>query len=295
MAKKRYVLIGSLCLLIGFCLITALINPAIALAGSSNNIKDDLDYLTADEIESIQWEIDQVGSAHDLDVVIVITDQTEGKSSRDFADDYFDYNGFGMGEDASGLLLLINMEAREVLISTSGKAIDIFTDSRIDSILDAVAPNLTDENYYNASMEFISQVGKYAQLGIPQGQYRQDEKDSSPGVPQGEYPPSYSSNTYWDRAVGLMATPLVYFIALVIAILATVIASSGNKGKVTVSNRTYEEGGSFLLTDKRDDFINQTVTRVRVANNNNSGGGGGRSSTHSGSSGRSHGGGGRGF
>ena len=270
-------------------------NPAIALAGSSNNIKDDLDYLTADEIESIQWEIDQVGSAHDLDVVIVITDQTEGKSSRDFADDYFDYNGFGIGEDASGLLLLINMEAREVWISTSGKAIDIFTDSRIDSILDIVAPNLTDGNYYNASMEFISQIDRVAQSGIPRDQYQQDEKDSSPGVPQGEYPPSHSSNTYWGKAVGLMATPLVYFIALVIAILATVIASSGNKGKVTVSNRTYEEGGSFLLTDKRDDFINQTVTRVRVANNNNSGGGGGRSSTHSGSSGRSHGGGGRGF
>lgn len=292
MARERCILTGFLCFVI--CLtLAALFHPVVALAGSSDNVKDDLSYLSMSEITTIQSEIDQVVDAHGLDVVIVITDQTEGKSSRDYADDCYDFNDFGIGEDASGLLLLINMEIREVWISTTGKAIGIFTDTRIDRILDELVPFLTDGDYYKASMEFIRQVDRYAQSGIPQGQYQKDEKDLSPDVPQNEYPQPQSSDTYWSRAVGLMAAPWVYFIALAVSILATVIASSGNKGRVTVSNRTYEEGGSFLLTDKRDDFINQTVTRVRIANNNSSGGG--RSTTHRSSSGRSHGGGGRRF
>ena len=69
-----------------------------------------------------------------------------------------------------------------------------------------------------------------------------------------------------------MATPIIYVIALVIAVIGTLIASSGSKGKVTVSNRTYEEGGSFELTAQRDDFINQTVTKVRVSSQSSSGG-----------------------
>ena len=287
MDKKYCFSIGHLFLLMGI-VFAVLISPAIALAYSSDNVNDELNYLSENEIIEIQSEIEHVVNTHGLDIAIVITDNTDGKSSRSFADDYYDSHGFGIGNDASGLLLLINMDIREVWISTTGKAIDIFTDSRINSILDALIPDLSEGDYYNTCMEFIYQVEKYAQSGVPQGQYRQDENEYSPVMPQ-----KHSSNTYWGRVVRLMATPIIYVIALVIAVIGTLIASSGSKGKVTVSNRTYEEGGSFELTAQRDDFINQTVTKVRVSSQSSSGGS--RSSTHRGSSGRSHGGGGRRF
>ncbi len=286
MVKKYCFSIGYLCLFIGI-MFALLISPAIAFAYSSDNINDELDYLSEGEISEIQSELERVVDAHGLDIAIVITDQTDGKSSMDFADDYYDSHGFGIGGDASGLLLLINMDIREVWISTAGKAIDIFTDSRIDSVLDAVTPHLSDEDYYSACMEFIHQAEKYAKSGVPRGQYRQDEDGYSSDMPQG-----HGSNTYLGRAARLAAAPLVYVIALVIALIGTLIASSGSKGKVTVSNRTYEEGGSFQLTQQRDDFINQTVTKVRVSSQSSSGS---KSSTHRSSSGRSHGGGGRRF
>ncbi len=264
-------------------------NWSIVKAASTENIKDDLNFLTTEELDQIQSEIDRVVIEHDLDIVIVFTDDTEGKSSRDFADDYYDYNGYGVGSDASGLLMLINMNERDLWISTTGEAISIFTDNRIENVLDMVAPYLSDENYYQASMTFISQVEQYAFMGAP-----------IPGTPgnQGESPyypdissPSYS---YWEKALGIMGSPIVYLVGIILALIGVGIASSGNKGKVTVDNRTYEEGGSFQLIDKRDDFINQTVTRTRIPKNNTSSSGGG-SSTHRGSSGRSHGGGGRKF
>ena len=45
-------------------------------------------------------------------MVIVTVDDTRGKKARDFADDFFDYNGFGYGRDRDGILLLIDISDR---------------------------------------------------------------------------------------------------------------------------------------------------------------------------------------
>lgn len=90
-------------------------------------------------------------------------------------------------------------------------------------------------------------------------------------------------------------SPIVYIIALLISVIATIIASLSNKGKVTINNQTYEEKGSFNIVANNDDYIRQTTSSVRIVSNNSNSSGGGRSSTHTSSSGRSHGGGGRKF
>ncbi|MDD4679279.1 MAG: TPM domain-containing protein [Clostridia bacterium] len=264
-----------------------------AKAASTDNVIDDLDFLTLEELNQIQSEIDQAVLEHNLDIVIVITDNTEAKSSMDFADDYYDYNGYGVGSDASGLLMLINMYDREIWISTTGEAIAIFSDDRIENILDIVTPYLSDVNYYQASMAFISQVKNFAAVGPP-SHVTPDDKYSDWEEPY--YPgDSSASSNYWQRVLRIMSAPAVYIIGIIAALIGVGIASSGNKGKVTINNRTYEEGGSFQLIDKRDDFINQTVTRALIPKNNSSSGGRSGSSVHRGSSGRSHGGGGRRF
>jgi len=279
--------------------------PAAARAEHSDNVRDYMDYLGLDEVIEVQSEIDRVSSLVGLDIAIVITDDTQGKSSRDFADDYYDDNGFGMGSDYSGTLLLIDMNIRMAYMSTCGHAIDVFTNERIDNLLDAVTLHLADGDYYQACLEFVSQVERYGLMGVPQGQHREPDVEY-PGDGQYNGEDDYSnlpreqnssvSPGYWGKAVRLMASPAVYLIAAIIALIAAVIASAGHKGSVTVNNRTY--GQSFTLTGKQDDFINQTINRVRIADSNNNKGGHNSSNTssvHTSSSGRSHGGGGRSF
>ena len=53
----------------------------------------------------------------------------DGAVPQDYADDFFDYNDYGMGEDKSGILFLITMSERKWCISTHGEAIQIFTDA----------------------------------------------------------------------------------------------------------------------------------------------------------------------
>lgn len=253
----------------------SLLGQASVYAAGPNNVKDYLNYLTGSEALKLQTDIDKIKNDSSLDVVVVITDKTEGKSSMVFADDYYDYNGYGVGSDHSGLLMLINMGKREVWISTTGKAIDIFTDSRISTMVNHVTKMLSDKKYYDACNTFINDVRSYASMGIPSGQHRVDTE------PKGSRP-------YIDRVLDLMKSLPVYFIALFISLIAVVIASLSSKGKITTSNLTYEEEGSFILSGTGDDFIREATTRMKIESSSS----GGRSSTHSGSSGRSHGGGG---
>lgn len=246
-------------------------------AAESANVKDSMNYLTTDQVQALQAAEDRIKTTYGLEPVIVITDNVEGKSSMAYADDYYDYNGYGIDENKSGLLLLINMADRDVWISTTGKAIDIFTDDRINSMLDGVVSGLKDEDYNAACGSFLNDVEYYAQQGVPEGQYRIEQEAPYQG-------------TYGERAVALMLNPLVIAGALIISVAVTVIITLSGKGRVTVTPQTYEEKGSFVLTREVDDFLRELVTRQKIESNS-----GGGSSTHMGSSGSSHGGGGRGF
>lgn len=248
---------------------------------ASNNVIDQLEVLTLDQVNQLQQEMDQIREAYDLDVVMVITDRLEGKSSRDFADDYYDFNGYGVGEDASGLLMLINMDDREVWISTTGLAIDIFTDNRLDQLIEGVVGHLGEGDFYAAGITFLANVEGFAQQGVPEGQYREPVE-----------PP-----TFFQKLVRMMLYWPIYVAGLIISGITTFAASSGHRAGSKTSAAFYRPEGSFALLDKKDHFLRETTRRIRIPKNNNSGGGGlsggggiGRSSTHTGSSGRSHGG-----
>lgn len=235
-----------------------LLGSFYAYGKEKDQVIDELSYLSDSEIEDLEDSIDQIADDCKLDVVIMITDDTEGKSSMAFADDYFDYNGYGIGSERSGLMMLINMAEREVWISTTGDAIDIFTNSRIDKMVDHVVEYLSGDRYDKASAQFLKDINKYAK-----------------------------PLSYFERIIRNITSPILYIVLLVISLLATLIAGFASKSKMTVSNRTYENPNAFVLHEQRDAFIREHQTRVKVVKST-----GGGSSTHRGSSGRSHGGGG---
>jgi len=245
-------------------------------AATVPNIKDDLNYLTADDITALSERITRIQTEQSMDIAMVITDQMDGKSSMVYADDYYDQNGFGVDSQNSGLLILINMSDREVWISTTGRAIDYFTDARIEEMVGNVTPHLSSGNYFTALNTFLDDVAYYANEGIPSGQHRVEQ----PSVYYGE------TTTYGQRALSLLMNPIVYLVALVISIAATFGITLLNKGRNTTNFRTYELPGSFDLKRSEDTYLREHLTRTKVQKSSST------SSTHSGSSGTSHGGGG---
>ena len=111
-----------------------LLCAALPVNATSYWIVDDAGLLTEDEITVLDAFAARLVNDYGMDVVILTVESLEGKSSEAFADDYFDDNGYGYGENASGVLLLLSMEYRDWAISTSGDCIRIFSDRQLDNI-----------------------------------------------------------------------------------------------------------------------------------------------------------------
>ena len=114
-------------------------------------VHDMADLLTDEEENDLQNLLADLSSIHGGNHLIVTTDDVEGKTSMEYADDFFDYKGYG----PDGSLLLINMEDREWWISTTGFMIDVLTDSDISRLGDAVTDDLKNESYYEGFREYI--------------------------------------------------------------------------------------------------------------------------------------------
>lgn len=104
--------------------------------------------------ESIQNYIDE----YNMDMVIVTINENNKNSSMEYADDFYDYNYFGINDSKDGILFLIDMDKRNIYISTTGKAIDKYNDNRIDDMLDSAYEYMTLGGYFEAADAFIKEA-----------------------------------------------------------------------------------------------------------------------------------------
>ena len=217
---------------------------------------DRADLLSELEEEELEARLDEISERQQADVVVVTVNSLDGKSAQDYADDFYDYNGYGIGTDKSGILLLVSMEARDWHITTTGFGIRAITDAGLDYISDQFLPYLSDE--------FLTQ----AKTG---NAYDGDH------MPKGAYP--------WLKNL-LIALGSGVVIALLIV---EGMRRSLKSVKMQRSAENYVRAGSIQVTRRQDHFLyTRTSKSARPKNNSGSSG----SSTHTSSSGTSHGGGG---
>lgn len=256
----------------------------VNVLAASPMVNDKAELFSASQREELEAKASQMTERLKLDIVIVTTNENDGKTSRAYADDFFDYNGYGYGGGEDGLLLLINMEDREVYISTCGIAIQYFTDERINSILDKVYTYLSDGKYSEGADEFLSQVEYYVNKGIPQNQYTKDEST-------GQIIDRYEGNPEGSKVS--LGTRILICLGISVAVGGIVVGimAMNNRGVSTTNQDTYLDRNSFNIVNSQDRHYDTRVTHVTINNSNSSGG----STTHRSSSGRSHGGGGRKF
>lgn len=134
------------------CLVCLVPCSGAALAAEADAAQDAADgyvydaagLLTADEISDLNDEIASFMEESGWNVYAVTTDDAQGKSATAYADDFFDEHST---EQEDGVALLIDMDNREITISTCGIAIRYLTDSRIDNILDAAYAKISNGDY----------------------------------------------------------------------------------------------------------------------------------------------------
>lgn len=279
--KKIKLLMTALCL----CL---LIFAGKSVFAEEIYVYDQAGLLTEEEEQSLEEMAIQFRDSWDMNFLVVTTDDAEGKSSRDYADDFYD-ECFPEDTQEDGVLFLIDMDNREIYLSTCGQAIRYLTDSRIDNILDRAYVKVADGDYYGTFSAFFDRTEYYLNQGILGDQYNYDTQT-------GERDYYYDSHKEPKRI-----TLLEGFIALVAAVAAAAAACGFVVGKYQLKFEDFHYNAytdsEVRLSINEDRLVNSFVTHRRIPKNtgNHSGGGGSRSSTHHSSSGRSHGGGGRHF
>lgn len=231
---------------------------------------DDADLLSDTEEAQLLSLLDEISQRQNCDVAIVTVDSLDGKSATEYADDFYDYNGYGMGDRDDGILLLVSMEYRDWAISTYGFGITAFTDSGQSYITSQFLPDLSDGNYYNAFEKFASLCDSF----ITQA------RNGSP----------YDYGRHPKEPVNPLWIPGALLIGAVVAFIVLLIMKSGHKSVRTQrAAAEYICRDSFHVTESNDIYLYEHTTRAAIPQATHSSSGGG-SSTHSSSSGRSHGG-----
>ena len=186
---------------------------------------------------------------------------------------------FGKNETRDGLLILIDMYNRRVYVSTTGYAIKMFDDTRIDTIIDAGYLELKNADYYNCLNNMVLETLNLFNSGYPES--------------NNEMLIDENGNPYFLKYISY---PLVIVISSLVTLIVSLILYFKTRLKIKRANAI-----SYLkkkdLTTKTDQLVNSTVTHTRIVSSSSGSGGGssGGSSFHSSSSGSSHGGGGRSF
>ncbi len=218
---------------------------------------------------------------NNLDVVIVTINDNNKISARDYADDFYDYNYFGTGTTHDGLLFLIDMDNREMWISTTGQGQRIYDDNRIDNILDYTYDKISKQDYYGCANVFLDKADALAKKGIP------SSNENTYIDEDGDY--IYTGDSYEDKF------PIGFIIFASIIFTAIFILFKANKHR-TVKKATNAMWylRNLNITRREDNFVTTHTSKIYDPPSD-SGSSGGGSSTHFSSSGRSHGGGGRSF
>ena len=246
----------------------------LSSAADLPRLVDQADLLTDSEESALSDRLDEISERHQFDVVVVTVDSLEGETAVVYADDFYDYNGYGFGDERDGILLLISMEERDWCISTTGYGITAFTDAGQAYISERFVTDLSVGDYAAAFTNFAVLCDAFitqADTGEP---YDIDH------LPQEPF------DLVWNLAVALI-------IAFVISLIVTGIMRGQLKTVHSQSEAdNYIKQGSMHLTRKNDLYLYRHVDRRKKAENNSStrSGNPGGSQTHKSSSGTTHGG-----
>ncbi len=238
---------------------------------SKDYVVDNADLLTQTEENELSEKLQDISDELQFDVVVVTTNSTGSKTATEYADDYFDYNGYGRGSNNDGALFLVDMGDRKWAISTSGYGIEAIVDSALDDMEEEIVPYLKSGDYDGAFNEFADLTYDIVN----------DAKNGK------SYSNSTTSTTKNHKNIGTNLIVAFSIGAGISLIIILVYRSKLKPVKFQKEAKEYIVPGSFNLRRSDDVFLYFNITKVPIPKNNDSDDSG---SFHSSSSGSSHGG-----
>ena len=238
---------------------------------SEPRLIDNADIFEDHEEEWIAKLLKNLKDDYQFDFVVLTDNSSYGKTKALYSADYYDDNGYGVGDNYSGVIMFICMdpEDRGWWTARTGDAEKYFTESNVNHLDDIMYPYMVDGEYAEGVYRYFSNLG----VLIKNGKFPLEPKE------------------YIGAALIslLVALPIAFgFLISAESSMSIVKNQSGSSD--------YLEAGSLNILESNDVFINKTVSRTYISSDSGSRSGG---SSYSGgyhsSGGHSFSGGGRSF
>lgn len=233
------------------------------------NVVDNADIFTDAEEANLSDIIQGIIDKYNYDLVLFTDESSYGLSRAVYAADFYHFNGYGIGPNYSGSVLLICMEPgnRGWWTAGTGDCEYLYaSEANINNIDDRIEPDMKNGEYYEAMLKYFAAI---------------DELYANGSVAK-------QKHYFVPVVVGLIAGLIVG--GIVIGILLGLM----KKVKEATSAEPYLDLNSFNVRKSRDHYLYTSVTKVR-RQSSSSGGRSSHSSGYSSSGGGSYSGGGRSF
>ena len=225
---------------------------------------------------------DEISEKYQCDVAVLIVKSFEGKYAVDYADDFYDYNGYGYGPNDDGVMLVFSIDEREFDITTYGYGATAFTDYGKENYL---CPRFKE--YLKGSRGGVDDWPGAVECFIKDSGTLLEQARN--GKPYDYYQPEPVKKSFKETA------PIAALISAIIGFFSGGIPTGAMKRQMKSVEKNYgaaqyARGGLNLrASDDRFLYANVSKTPIPRQTEHRSGGGGGGSSMHFSSSGRTHG------
>ena len=242
-------------------------------------VVDDSGILTEEQLQDLRDYAKKISDKYGLDVVVNIAPRSGNLTREEYAKLFYEYNGYGLGDDYDGILLTVFKRQgyqSDNCLYASGKGLEKLTEVNRERLRGFVQDGMDGGNYHFTLKRFLQQT---------------DHMERTGRVPR--------SLIYWIFMTVLSAVSgvIVGGISLFKASLRMAVP------KMQENADAYLVPGSLIVKNLGEVFLGSSTTSKYIPPVSRSSGGGsssssGRSSyrsSYSGSSGRSHSGAGRRF
>ena len=213
---------------------------------------DEANLLTSEEKQAINEHAEDISREFGCGVYIVtVWDyNTYGSSVRTAAENFFLNNRLGLGEDASGVLLMLSMAERDyALIAHGNIGNGAFTDYGKDVLSDEFLDDFGGNDWYSGFADYVSCSGTFLD-SFRQGTPVDVNQDSGSGL-------------------GFALVMILLIPAAIAGIACGIMASSMKTARKKTHADDYRQG--LQLTGRHDRFMTRTVVRQKIESSSSGG------------------------
>jgi uncharacterized membrane protein YgcG len=212
-----------------------------------DRVVDTANLLSDAERAGLKELLDTTSQTYDFDMVIVSVKETGNTEPMDFAKGFFDKNGYGLGKDRDGCLLLVVTERKVFWFGTSGKGVKILTPAASGKLEKDVFNALEKGDFYKA---FVAYTMTWEEFLVLNAKGR-----------------SYNSLYKYNMVFVILA----WLVSVGIGFLVVMIWKKGMNTVIPKKQAaSYIVPGSLSFAVQKDQFLYSSITKIARADDSDS-------------------------